>query len=229
MDLLQLWQTIHREAAELAETVGRLPDHCECGHADSHLEGRCRCCNAHEDEPHAGGVSCAALLNRLQADLAMLSEDLALAGPPTEAAALEKQRFELRRGVFLAAELIERVEEDEVLIYPVGMFESRGKRSRGLLKLIVGDDYTEPELKRIAEATGGRAHFPGNVEECRQAMKEIAREVSQQYSLGYYPTTTARDGKWRAIQVAVGQEPAKPAYVARTRAGYYGPKAGDPK
>jgi hypothetical protein len=39
----------------------------------------------------------------------MLSEDLALAGPPTEAAALEKQRFELRRGVFLAASDLHRI------------------------------------------------------------------------------------------------------------------------
>ncbi len=108
--------------------------------------------------------------------------------------------------------LVERVEEADVLIYPVGMFES-GMR--------IGGDLARLELEKLAQATGTLAHFPTDVEQCREAMKEIAREVSQQYSIGYYPTNTTRDGKWRKIQVKVG------SYAARTRAGYYAPTAKD--
>lgn len=103
MELLQLWQSISEEAVQLAGAVERLPDECECGDADAHLEGRCHCCSRKADGIERRGLNCTALLARLQADLTMLSEDLALAGPPTETAALESQRFELRRGVFLAA------------------------------------------------------------------------------------------------------------------------------
>ena len=124
-------------------------------------------------------------------------------------------------------QLIERVEEEEVLIYPVGMFESGGMM-RKLLKSVVGEDYQQPELEKLAEATGARAHFPTSVGECREAMQEIAREVSQQYSVGYYPTNTVRDGKWRKIQVKVG-EAGKTAYIARARAGYYAPAKADQK
>jgi VWFA-related protein len=123
-------------------------------------------------------------------------------------------------------ELIERAEEEDVLIYPVGMFESGGGFMRGILKLAVEDSYPQPELEKLAQATGARAHFPKNVEQCKQAMKEIAREVSQQYSLGYYPTNTARDGKWRKIRVVVDGPEGKTKYVGRTRAGYYATEKG---
>lgn len=108
--------------------------------------------------------------------------------------------------------LVERVEEEDVLIYPVGMFES---------SMRIGRDSARLELEKLAQATGARAHFPTDVEQCKQAMKEIAREVSQQYSIGYYPTSTARDGKWRKIQIKIG------SYAARTRAGYYAPASKD--
>ena len=124
-------------------------------------------------------------------------------------------------------DLIERAEESEVLIYPVGMFESGALSARELLKLGVRVRDPQLELEKLAEATGTRAHFPETVEQCKQSMQEIAREVSQQYSIGYYPTNTTRDGRWRRIQVKVGSEDSKPIYVARTRAGYYAPKAGD--
>jgi hypothetical protein len=113
MDLTQLWQSISEETIELAAAVERLADKCECGDADAHLEGRCQCCSAHGQAGGrpASGVNCNELLARLQADLSMLSEDLALAGPPTEAAALEKQRYEVRRGVFLAASDLQQTVE----------------------------------------------------------------------------------------------------------------------
>lgn len=89
----------------------------------------------------------------------------------------------------------------------------------------LGGGYRRDELEKLAEVAGGSAHFPTNVEQCRETMREIAREVSQQYSLGYYPNNTARDGKWRKIKVVVtGQGEKDAKYVARTRTGYYPPR-----
>jgi len=113
-------------------------------------------------------------------------------------------------------QLIERVEERTVLIYTVGMFESMERSWLGL-----GGGYRRGELEKLAEVTGARAHFPTNVEQCRESMREIAREVSQQYSLGYYPSNTTRDGQWRKIKVVVIRQGEKDTrYVARTRTGY---------
>jgi len=113
MDLLQLWLTVYQEAAQLTEAVEQLPDECECGDGDAHLGGQCSCCNG----PHRGGdparprKDCHEILARLRADLTMLTQDVSAAGPPLEAAALERQRFDLRREVFLAASDLNRIVE----------------------------------------------------------------------------------------------------------------------
>lgn len=116
-------------------------------------------------------------------------------------------------------QLIDRVEEEEVIIYTVGMFESLGRSMRG-----VGGAGSRLELEKLAEATGGAAHFPTDVEGCRKVMKEIALEVSQQYSLGYYPSNKEYDGKWRRISIQVGTAKSQNEYIGRTRTGYYGRK-----
>lgn len=118
-------------------------------------------------------------------------------------------------------ELIGRVEEAPVVIYTVGMFESGGM----LDSLLRRDSRSaRNELQLLAERTGGRAHFPTNIAECREAMKEIAREVKHQYSIGYYPSDTVHDGRWRAIRIVVTRQDGK-KHAARTRAGYYAPRS----
>lgn len=117
--------------------------------------------------------------------------------------------------------LVERVEEEGVLIYTVGMV---GAMAGGM----GGERNARNELTKLAEVTGAMAHFPTNIERCRETMREIAREVSQQYSLGYYPSNKAHDGKWRTIRVMVGG-PSGSKYVARTRAGYYAPRGDEIK
>lgn len=113
MDLLQLWRTVYQEAVQLAEVVEQLPDECECGDADAHLAGRCPCCGLPDRRgDHARPrKDCQEMLARLRADLMMLTQDLSAAGPLLEAAALERQRFELRREVFLAASGLHRIVE----------------------------------------------------------------------------------------------------------------------
>ena len=119
-------------------------------------------------------------------------------------------------------DLIERAEEEETVVYTVGMFGSMGS-GLGLMGMARYDRDGRAELKKLAEVTGGSSHFPTNVDQCRSVMKEIAREVSQQYSLGYYPLNKERDGNWRRIKVAVSRE-RNSQLVARTRSGYYARK-----
>lgn len=123
--------------------------------------------------------------------------------------------------------LVDLVEEErDVLIYTVGMFDSL--RSSWLLG--AGSDKTsiKRQLGKLAEATGASPHFPQNVEQCRQAMDEIALEIGQQYSVGYYPANKTRDGKWRDIRVEViPPKENNRTFRARTRTGYYAP-GGEP-
>ena len=57
-------------------------------------------------------------------------------------------------------------------------------------------------LKRMAEATGGRAYFPRNEKEFNSAYAEIAQLVRHEYSLAFAPPE--RDGRVHSIQVRIG-------------------------
>jgi VWFA-related protein len=48
------------------------------------------------------------------------------------------------------------------------------------------------------------------------AFRQIAEELGTQYSLGYYPTNSARDGKYRKVRVRTTRKDV----ALRTRPGY---------
>lgn len=110
--------------------------------------------------------------------------------------------------------LLDRVKESDVVIYTVGMKITFGAFARSR--------SDRNQLQELAEVTGGFAHFPIDMEQCRKTMEEIGREVSEHYTIGYYPTNAAYDGKWRKIRVAAtDSSPAQVRYIARSRTGYF--------
>jgi len=70
-------------------------------------------------------------------------------------------------------------------------------------------------LKRMAEATGGRAYFPTSEKEFSSAYAEIARLVRHEYSLAFAPP--AGDGTVHFIQVRVGAAQAPTPLAASYR------------
>jgi VWFA-related protein len=71
-------------------------------------------------------------------------------------------------------------------------------------------------LKNLAEKSGGTfVSTPGGAA-MREAFEKIVEELGTQYTLGYSPLNTKKDGKWRAIELRV----AKPNLTIRTRKGY---------
>ncbi|MBI4462190.1 MAG: VWA domain-containing protein [Acidobacteria bacterium] len=83
----------------------------------------------------------------------------------------------------------------------------------------------DARLKGLAEETGGRAYFPANGEELRAAYREIGERLRHTYSLGYVPTNRTRDGRFRALRVAlVDDEGRALPYRVITRGGYVAPR-----
>lgn len=75
-------------------------------------------------------------------------------------------------------------------------------------------------LKNFAERTGGKfVATPGGIA-LRDAFKRIVKELGQQYTLVYQPSNTAKDGKWRSLELRI----ARPNLTIRTRKGYTAPK-----
>jgi Mg-chelatase subunit ChlD len=75
-----------------------------------------------------------------------------------------------------------------------------------------GDQY----LNEIALKSGGRLYRADTLRDLPAAFTNIANELRNQYSLGYYPTNGQRDGKFRKIQVKTTRK----NVVLRARPGY---------
>ena len=63
------------------------------------------------------------------------------------------------------------------------------------------DGVNKGALEKISERTGGRAYFPRDESELRDAFKQIQDEMRSQYLLAYEPSNAVKDGSYRTIEV----------------------------
>jgi len=73
---------------------------------------------------------------------------------------------------------------------------------------------------KITDETGGRTIVVNSEKHLAQAFDQISEELRSQYTLGYYPTNAAHDGKFRKIKVEMSNHDHK----VLARKGYYAPK-----
>jgi Ca-activated chloride channel family protein len=59
------------------------------------------------------------------------------------------------------------------------------------------------EMEQLARDTGGRRFQATDLYAARAAFAEVAAEIGRQYSIGYYSTNKARDGRFHQIRVDV--------------------------
>jgi Ca-activated chloride channel family protein len=76
------------------------------------------------------------------------------------------------------------------------------------------------EMNELARVSGGRSFVAATLADARAAFARVAADIGTLYSLGYYPTNKARDGKFRTIKLEVKGVKAR----IRARDGYYAPK-----
>ncbi len=97
----------------------------------------------------------------------------------------------------------------------MGSFE-RMQISRDLYNL------ARREMDALAKESGGKNFSAASLHEARRAFAQVANEIGTQYSLGYYPSNRARDGKFRTIRVEVRGTTGTPQ--VRAREGYHAPR-----
>ncbi|HEX8844887.1 MAG TPA: VWA domain-containing protein [Pyrinomonadaceae bacterium] len=78
-------------------------------------------------------------------------------------------------------------------------------------------DLAYDRMEELSEAGGGLFYEVEKLEDLADAYDRVVADLGTVYSLSYRPTNRLRDGKWRAIRVAVG----RPDAVARGKRGYY--------
>ncbi|HJU54812.1 MAG TPA: hypothetical protein VJ715_09580, partial [Pyrinomonadaceae bacterium] len=78
-------------------------------------------------------------------------------------------------------------------------------------------DLGHDRMEGLADAGGGIFYEVESLEDLADAYERVVADLGTVYSLSYRPTNKLRDGKWRAIRVAV----TRPNAVARGKRGYY--------
>jgi VWFA-related protein len=80
-------------------------------------------------------------------------------------------------------------------------------------------------LKQLSEATGGASYFPKDISEVEEICIKIARDLRNQYTIGYRPSNGKLDGSWRKVQVQVKPPKTMSKVKVRVKQGYYAPLA----
>lgn len=113
-------------------------------------------------------------------------------------------------------EAIERAQKADALIYSIG----------------IGDRYSfnvdEGSLRKISEKTGGRAYFPENERDLRDAFAQIQRDLREQYLVAYSPSNKNRDGSYRKVEIQVTNPALSQELKLNYRPGYFA-KTGVPE
>jgi Ca-activated chloride channel family protein len=100
-------------------------------------------------------------------------------------------------------------EENGPSVYAIGILgdEEHPKRARKALEI-------------IAQRTGGIAFFPKTLDEVDEISRTVARDIRNQYTIGYKPTNPRGAGGFRTVRVdAKGKGHGK--MMVRTKSGYY--------
>lgn len=84
------------------------------------------------------------------------------------------------------------------------------------------------DLEALALETGGVAYFPGSLQEVDEIAGQVARDVRNQYTLGYHSTKPASLGGYRTVHVDAVRGKQR-NLVVRTRKGYIPKSAQQPQ
>ena len=121
-------------------------------------------------------------------------------------------------------DLLKQAQQSNAVIYCIGLLGE--EHPGGLFKIHGGGDKRAAKiLKELAEATGGKAYFPRSLDQVEPICVAIARDIRNQYTLGYYPTNAKKDGTFRRVEIELTNKADRKHYTVRTRPGYYAPKA----
>jgi Ca-activated chloride channel family protein len=104
------------------------------------------------------------------------------------------------------AQLVNMAEQSSVVMYTIGIFDEADA------------DRNPDVLRRLARTTGGEAFFPGQLDEVVAICERIARDIRNQYTVGYVSGNKGKPGVFRKIRVTASGTDGK--LMVRARSGY---------
>jgi VWFA-related protein len=106
-------------------------------------------------------------------------------------------------------QVLRKSQNSEVLIYAIGLLSEEEARDARAAK---------KALKTLTEAAGGMDYYPKSLGDVEEITPRVAREIRNQYILGYTSSNQNLDGSFRQIKVTVNGF-GRPTVL--TRNGYY--------
>ncbi len=97
------------------------------------------------------------------------------------------------------------------VVYTIGLLYDSGQKEA---------DKARNDLESLSAETGGLAYFPRSLDEVSEIASEVARDIRNQYGVGYHSSKPASLGGYRQIHVEAYSSNHKHLTV-RTRRGYY--------
>lgn len=157
-------------------------------------------------------------------DAVYLATEMAAKGRRQKRALLIFTDGEDKDSYYGVDQLREKVREADVQIYTVGFLNLEEEEGGFFSWGKSAAEKAKEVLEKIAEESGGKALFPKQLDELSGMASEVARELRNQYSIGYVSSNAARDGSWRRLDVKL-ELPGDKKYRLRTRTGYYAHKS----
>jgi Ca-activated chloride channel family protein len=105
------------------------------------------------------------------------------------------------------AEVLNMAMQSSALVYTIGIFDEDDA------------DRNPNVLSRLARATGGDAFFPRRNTDVVAICESIARDIRNQYTIGYVSSNAVKPGAYRSIRMTAAA-PGHGKLLVRTRSGY---------
>jgi VWFA-related protein len=114
-------------------------------------------------------------------------------------------------------QLLQIVRASETIVFPIYLDteEEEYKRHRTPRMAFA---LAREQLTQLASASGSRFYRANKLKDLDDVYRQVIGDLGHIYSIGYRPSNTFRDGKWRSVTVQIQD---RPDVAARTKQGYY--------
>lgn len=114
-------------------------------------------------------------------------------------------------------ELLDKVGRSGTIVFPIYLDTEKEEVKR---HRVPRSAYAiaQSQLERLAEASGTKLYRANELKDLEKVYDQVIGDLGTIYSIGYRPTNTLRDGKWRSVAVQLVD---REDLIVRTKRGYY--------
>jgi VWFA-related protein len=114
-------------------------------------------------------------------------------------------------------QLLRMVRDSEVIVFPIYLDTETEvfQRTRTPHSAFA---IAREQLGQLATTSGSRFYRANQLKDLDDVYQQVIGDLGRIYSIGYRPTNTSRDGKWRSVTVQIHD---RQDVTARTKQGYY--------